>query len=81
MTIMHPILLADIDTFLAETGMGEKYFGKVSAGNSEVVPRLRKGGRIWPETEAKIRAFMLTRQQPAKRKHKSSMEDIQGAGP
>ncbi|WP_412057087.1 hypothetical protein [Bartonella sp. DGB2] len=27
-------------------------------GNSEVVARLRKGGRVWPETEMRIRAFM-----------------------
>ncbi len=52
-------LLADIEAFLAETGMGPSYFGKQAAGNSEVVARLREGRRVWPETETKLRAYML----------------------
>jgi hypothetical protein len=52
-------LLDEIETFLAETGMGPSYFGKQAVKNSEIVSRLRKGGRIWPETEAQLRAFML----------------------
>lgn len=52
------VLLSDIDTFLSETGMGESYFGKKSVGNSELVPRLRKGGRVWPDTEERVRRFM-----------------------
>jgi len=51
-------LLDDIDAFLSETGMGASYFGKVAAGNSEIVHRLRKGKRVWPETETKVRAFI-----------------------
>lgn len=51
-------LLPDIETFLAETGMGPSYFGKQAAGNSEIVSRLRAGGRIWPETEKHLRDFM-----------------------
>lgn len=57
-SIHHPDLLEEIDTFIAETGMGEKYFGKKAVGNSEVVPRLRNGGRVWPETERAIRDFI-----------------------
>ena len=56
----HP-LLDEIDAFLAETGMGQSYLGKASAGNSELVDRLRLGGRVWPETEDKVRAFMADR--------------------
>lgn len=55
-------LLSEIEGFLARTEMGASYFGKASCGNSEVVDRLRSGRRVWPETEIKIRAFMLTRQ-------------------
>ena len=51
-------LLAEIEAFLADTGMGASYFGKRATGNSEVVARLRDGGRIWPETEQRIRAFI-----------------------
>lgn len=57
----HSQLLTDIEAFLAGTGMGASYFGKSAVGNSELVPRLRSGGRVWPETEMKVRAFMLSR--------------------
>lgn len=58
MTIQHPTLLSEIEAFLSQTGMGASYFGKMSAGNSELVARLKAGGRIWPETEVKVRAFI-----------------------
>ena len=51
-------LIDDIETFLASTGMGACYFGQVAARNSELVKRLRDGGRVWPETEMKIRVYM-----------------------
>lgn len=54
-------LLSEIETFLTTEQMGASYFGKASCGNSEVVARLRDGRRVWPETEIKIRAFMLAR--------------------
>lgn len=51
-------LLSEIDDFLAETGMGPSYFSKTASGNSELVKRLRAGGRMWPETEKKVRDYM-----------------------
>ena len=51
-------LLSDIRAFLAKNKMGPSYFGKAACGNSELVSRLESGGRIWPDTEAKVRAFM-----------------------
>lgn len=63
-------LLDDIEAFLRDTGMGASYFGKSATGNSEIVKRLRNGKtkkgrpvRIWPDTEAAIRAFMLAERQ------------------
>jgi len=53
-------LLAEIDAFLSETGMGASYFGKSAVGNSELVQRLRQGKRCWPETAQKVRAFIRT---------------------
>jgi hypothetical protein len=59
-------LLSDIEAFLRETGMGEYRFGLLAANNGRLLERMRtprKGGfpaRVWPETEAKIRAFMMT---------------------
>jgi len=54
----HSTLLKDIEAFLKSTAMGEAYFGKLAVGNSELVKRLRGGGRVWPETEGKARAYM-----------------------
>lgn len=54
-------ILSDIEEFLSETNMGASYFGKASMGSSELVKRLRRGGRMWPENEAKVRAFMELR--------------------
>lgn len=54
-------LLAEIEAFLAETGMGESYFGKRAVGNSELVSRLRAERRVWPETVTKARSFMKKR--------------------
>lgn len=75
---MHPTLLAEIDAFLSETGMGESYFGKAAVGNSEVVHRLRDGRRVWPETEMGIRAFILQRRKAATKQHISAKADNQG---
>lgn len=57
----HPQLLAEIEAFLALTGMGESYFGKKATGNSEIVSRLRNGGRVWPDTEQRARDYMAAR--------------------
>lgn len=56
--LRHHDLIAEIDTFLSESGMGESYFGKAAVGNSELVKRLRNNGRVWPETENAVRAFI-----------------------
>lgn len=51
-------LLGEIEAFISRTGMGESYFGRLAAGNTELVARLRRSGRVWPETEDRVRAFM-----------------------
>ncbi len=66
-------LLAEIDAFLEETGMGVAYFGKRAAGNSELVARLRAGRRCWPETAVKVRSFIK-----AERKQRSRPAPAQG---
>lgn len=65
MSEMRTTLLDDIDTFLAETGMGEYRFGLLAARNGRLLERLRPGttpkGKpvlVRPETEAQIRDFM-----------------------
>lgn len=54
-------LLDEIEAYLSETGMSATYFGKLAMNTSDLVPRLRRGGRVWPETEAKVRAFLKAR--------------------
>jgi len=56
----HSTLLEEIEDYLSRTGMGESYFGKVAVRNSELVARLRNGGRVWPETEEAVRQFMAS---------------------
>jgi hypothetical protein len=57
-------LLSDIEQFLKETGMTEASFCRAT-GNGRLFQRLRsvgkrgKPGRLWPETEMQIRAFMM----------------------
>lgn len=65
MTNTPNTLLDEIEAFLARFPMGESYFGKRAVGNSEVVARLRSGGRVWPETEQALRAFMASKTEGA----------------
>ena len=54
-------LIDEIDGFLAEFDIGEHRFGILAASNGRLVERLRLGGRVWPETEERIRNFMSER--------------------
>lgn len=56
---MQTQLLKDIDAFLAERPMPDWKFGFQAVKNADLVSRLRGGGRVWPDTEVRIRAFML----------------------
>ena len=62
----HPELLAELEAFLSATQMGASYFGKRATGNSEMVARLRNGGRVWPETEQQARDFMAAHRAQAR---------------
>jgi len=55
---MSKKLLDEIETFLSETGTGAFRFGIKATRNGRLVERLRAGGRVWPETENEVRAFM-----------------------
>lgn len=54
-------LLSEIRDFLARTGMGPSYFGKVACGNSELVERLEAGKTVTLVTADKIRQFIAER--------------------
>lgn len=56
---MRKPLLPDIEKFLREYGIGDHRFGILAAKNGRLVERLRDGRRIWPETEDKVREFLI----------------------
>jgi hypothetical protein len=83
-TIQHPSLLADIERFLEASTMGVTYFGKVAAGDSSIVLRLRKGGAVSPRVERRVRDFISARQQqfvPLGRQGNDSANHIPDATP
>lgn len=53
-------LLEHVEAFLATHGMADSRFGLEAAGDKNLVRDLRKGRRLWPETEGKVRQFMVT---------------------
>lgn len=54
----HPDLLADIEAFASRHEMSEITIGRKALSDPHFVRDLRKGRRLWPETEAKVRKFM-----------------------
>lgn len=53
-------LLSDIELFMTTHGLTATRFGQLSLGDKHLVRQMRNGRRLWPETEAKVRQFMLT---------------------
>lgn len=59
------MLITEIDQFLSDTGMTEAQFCR-AIGNGRLFERLRKTGkrgkpgRLWPENEITIRAYMMS---------------------
>lgn len=51
-------LIAKIEAFLAETGMGPSHLGQRAAVGSEVVKRLRSGGDVTTRSADKLNAFI-----------------------
>jgi hypothetical protein len=51
-------LLDDIEAFLETHNLGHRSFGVGAVNDGHFVEDLRNGRRVWPETEAKVRAFM-----------------------
>lgn len=56
-------LLQDIELFLRESGMSASRFGLRAVNNSRLVERLRLGRPIWPNTEQRVRVFILVERQ------------------
>ncbi|QCL88760.1 MULTISPECIES: hypothetical protein [Agrobacterium tumefaciens complex] len=55
---MQTELLKEIERCLPKSGVGPHRFGILAAGNGRLIERLRSGGRVWPDTEEKVRDFI-----------------------
>lgn len=53
-------LLQDVETFLARENLSATRFGVLVAGDTKLVSTLRKGRKIRPSTETRIREWMTS---------------------
>lgn len=51
-------ILDDIEAFIARNELSPTAFGDLAMKDRHLVRQLKKGRRLWPETEAKVRDFM-----------------------
>lgn len=51
-------LRRDIEAFLAAHELSPTRFGVLATGDRHLIRQLRKGRRLYPETEERVRAFM-----------------------
>ena len=58
LSYMRQNLITEIKEFLAESGLSAYRFGFLAVRNGRLVERLESGKRVWPETEAEVRAFI-----------------------
>lgn len=59
----HTDLIAEIDAFLARTGMAETTFGRLAVNDGKFVGRIRSGGGLTLATLERVRTF-ITRASP-----------------
>lgn len=55
----HP-LLNDIDAFLRIHKLSDSAFGRQAVNDWKLIRQLRAGRRLWPDTEGRVRTFMVT---------------------
>jgi hypothetical protein len=53
-------LLSEIELFIDAHGLSATRFGELARNDRKLVHQMQKGRRLWPETAAKVRAFMAT---------------------
>lgn len=54
----HEKLIREIEEYVGRRGIAETTFGRLAAGDSYFVSRLRKGGSLLVRTEERVRDFM-----------------------
>lgn len=61
----HPELLAEIEAFVASTGLTETAFGRRCMSDPHFVRDVRGSRRLWPHTEEKVRQFIASYSAPS----------------
>jgi hypothetical protein len=56
----YPPLLNDIDAFLRVHKLSDSAFGRQAVNDWKLIRQLRAGRRLWPDTEGRVRTFMVT---------------------
>ncbi len=56
----YPPLLNDIDAFLRVHKLSDSAFGRQAVNDWMLIRQLRAGRRLWPDTEGRVRTFMVT---------------------
>ena len=79
-TVPMAALLADIDRYLAASGMKESYFGKLAGGYGQFVPRLRNGSRVYPEIEERVRGWMRDNPPASRRTAPAALPRVENNG-
>ena len=73
-------LLAEIERFIAETGMYPTQFGRDAIGDVALVGRLRKGRDVKLATADRLRAYMANhRKKPSKTRPSGGAERAKAA--
>lgn len=57
---MQQNLLSEVREAMAILGVEAHRFGILAANNGRLVDRLENGGRLWPETEERVRSFIAS---------------------
>lgn len=55
------MMLRDVERFLRRTGMTATRFGREAVGDQRLVFDLRRGRRLGPRLQARVRAFLEVR--------------------
>jgi 2,4-dienoyl-CoA reductase-like NADH-dependent reductase (Old Yellow Enzyme family) len=62
----EPLPLIDaIEAFIGDHAMSPVTFGRKALNDPHFVAQLRKGRRVWPDTEQRVRSFMQRAEQEA----------------
>jgi len=61
---MTDLLLTELERIQGETGLSDHRIGILAVNNGRLLERLRSGGRVWPETESKIRKYIAANPAP-----------------